>query len=45
MIYTPQQMQKSIAKQETQKRIENYRGKGHNKAPHNKINFSKKRGR
>lgn len=41
MIYTPQQMEKALL----MKKIENYRGKGHNKSPHNKIKFNNKRGR
>lgn len=45
MIYTPQQMKKTLLEQAISKKIENYRGKGHNKSPHNKIKFNNKRGR
>ena len=41
MIITPQQRKKALLEQAINEKIEKYRGKGHNKFPHNKINFKK----
>lgn len=45
MIITPQQRKKALLKQAINEKIENYRGKGHNKSPHNKMKFNNKIGR
>lgn len=51
MIYSPAEMAKALLEAAIRHRVENFRGKGHNKVPHNKMNFSnnknygKKRGK
>lgn len=43
MIYSPSEMRKTLLEAAIRHRVENYRGKGHNKVPHNKVNFSNKK--
>lgn len=42
MIYSPAEMRKALLEAAIRHRVENFRGKGHNKVPHNKMNFSNK---
>ena len=45
MHYTAEQLRRAREEARAQYKLEHYRGKGHNKFPHNKFNFNRKRGR
>ena len=39
MIYTPKQLRDAELKEAVRQKLQNYRGKGHNKTPHNKMKW------
>ena len=41
MNYTAEQMRRAEEEAKLRRKLEHYRGKGHNKFPHNKFNFNR----